>query len=115
MSIKNERLWPGLMYNVFFKIVLMVGWVCIVYLRDGNSTYYRMQCHALINITMGPGIHVDHTLTCTTYRNIITDQIHPSIDGGGLFQQYSASCHSAKTVKESLRYCTGLQIPQISI
>ena len=55
--------------------------------------------------TLGPGIHVDVTLTCTTYLNIVADQVHPFMatvfpDGSGLFQQDNAPCHTTKIVQE---------------
>ena len=55
--------------------------------------------------TLGPGIHVDVTLTRTTYLNIVADQVHPFMatvfpDGSGLFQQDNAPCHTAKIVQE---------------
>ncbi|MCI4375917.1 hypothetical protein PGIGA_G00114930 [Pangasianodon gigas] len=48
---------------------------------------------------LGPGIHVDVTLTRTT------DQVHPFMatafpNGSGLFQQDNAPCHTAKIVQE---------------
>ncbi|MCI4382883.1 hypothetical protein PGIGA_G00019780 [Pangasianodon gigas] len=53
--------------------------------------------------TLSPGIHVDVTLTCTTYLNIVADQVHPFMatvfpNGRGLFQY--APCHTAKIVQE---------------
>ena len=55
--------------------------------------------------TLGPGTHVDVTLTRTTYLNIVADQeqhfmatVFP--DGSGLFQQDNAPCHTAKIVQE---------------
>ena len=55
--------------------------------------------------TLGPGIHVDVTLTCTANLNIVGAQVHPFMatvfpDGSGLFQQDNAPCHSAKIVQE---------------
>ncbi|KAJ8417445.1 hypothetical protein AAFF_G00286720 [Aldrovandia affinis] len=55
--------------------------------------------------TLGPGIHVDVTLTRTTYLNIVANQVHPFMatvfpDSSGLFQQDNAPCHTAKIVKE---------------
>ncbi|KAE8297395.1 Transposable element Tcb1 transposase Transposable element Barney transposase [Larimichthys crocea] len=55
--------------------------------------------------TLGPVIHVDVTLTPTTYLNIVTDHVHPFMetvfpDGSGLFQQENAPYHKAKVVQE---------------
>ncbi|MCI4393629.1 hypothetical protein PGIGA_G00159810 [Pangasianodon gigas] len=55
--------------------------------------------------TLGPGIHVDVTFTCTTFLNIATDQVHPFMatvfpNDSGLFQQDNAPCHTAKIVQE---------------
>ena len=51
--------------------------------------------------TLGPAIHVDVTLTRTTYQSIVADHVHPFMEtvfpgGCGLFQQDNASCHKAK-------------------
>lgn len=51
-------------------------------------------------VTLGPGIHVDVTMTCTTYLSIIADQVHPFIatvfpNVSDLFQQDTAMCPSA--------------------
>lgn len=51
------------------------------------------------------GIHVDVSLTRTTYLNIVSVQVHPFIatvffNGSGLFQWVNAPCHTAKTVQE---------------
>uniref|UniRef100_A0A3Q3JTD4 Transposase Tc1-like domain-containing protein n=1 Tax=Monopterus albus TaxID=43700 RepID=A0A3Q3JTD4_MONAL len=55
--------------------------------------------------TLGPVIHVDITLTRTTYLNIVADQVHPFMakvfpDGSGFFQQDDAPCYTAKSVQE---------------
>jgi len=55
--------------------------------------------------TLGPAIHVDVTLTRTTYLTIVADQVHPFMEtafpnGSGLFQQDNAACHTAKMVQE---------------
>ncbi|MCI4395292.1 hypothetical protein PGIGA_G00178730 [Pangasianodon gigas] len=55
--------------------------------------------------TLGSGIHVDVTLTCTTYLNIVADQVYPFMvtefpNGSGLFHQDNAPCHTAKIVQE---------------
>ncbi|KAK3524459.1 hypothetical protein QTP70_029308, partial [Hemibagrus guttatus] len=55
--------------------------------------------------TLGPAIHVDVTLTSTTYLSIVADHVHPFMetmlsDGCGLFQQDIAPCHKAKMVQE---------------
>ncbi|KAK3534421.1 hypothetical protein QTP86_015225, partial [Hemibagrus guttatus] len=55
--------------------------------------------------TLGPAIHVDVTVTHSTYLNIVTDHVHPFMetlfpDGCGLFQQDNAPCHKAEMVQE---------------
>ena len=55
--------------------------------------------------TFGPAIHVDVTLTCTTYLSIVADHEHPFMemvfpDGCGLFQQDNAPCLKATVVQE---------------
>ncbi|KAF7659717.1 hypothetical protein LDENG_00294150 [Lucifuga dentata] len=55
--------------------------------------------------TLCPGIHVDVTLTRTTYLNIAAEQAHPFMavvfpDGSGLFQQDNTPCHTAEIVQE---------------
>lgn len=54
---------------------------------------------------LGPAIHVDVTLTRTTFLSIVADHVHPFMetvfpDGTGLFQQDNAPCHKAKMVQE---------------
>ena len=54
---------------------------------------------------MGPAIHVDVTLTHTTYLSTVADHVHPFMEpvfpeGCGLFQQDNAQCHKAKMVQE---------------
>lgn len=49
---------------------------------------------------LGPGIHVDGTLTHITYQKIAEDHIHPFLamefpDGSVLFQQDNVPCYSA--------------------
>ncbi|KAK3519768.1 hypothetical protein QTP70_003892 [Hemibagrus guttatus] len=55
--------------------------------------------------TLGPAIHVDVTLTRSTYLSIVADHVHPFMetlfpDGCGLFQQDNALCHKAEMVQE---------------
>ncbi|KAK3535325.1 hypothetical protein QTP70_007940 [Hemibagrus guttatus] len=55
--------------------------------------------------TLGPAIHVDVTLTRSTYLSIAADHVHPFMetlfpDGCGLFQQDNAPCHKAEMVQE---------------
>lgn len=55
--------------------------------------------------TLGPAVHVDVTLTHTTYLSIVADHVSPFMeavfpDGSGFFQQDDVSCHKAKTVQE---------------
>ena len=55
--------------------------------------------------TLGPAIHVDLTLTLTSYLSVVADHVHPFMekvfpDGCGLFQQDNTPCHKAKMVHE---------------
>uniref|UniRef100_A0AAY5KZE1 Tc1-like transposase DDE domain-containing protein n=1 Tax=Esox lucius TaxID=8010 RepID=A0AAY5KZE1_ESOLU len=55
--------------------------------------------------TLGPAIHVDVTLTRTTYLSIVVDHVHPFKAtifpvGIGLFKQDNEPCHKAKMVQE---------------
>ena len=61
--------------------------------------------------TLGPAIHVDVTLTRTTYLSIVADHVHPFMetvfpDGCGLFQQDNAPCHKTKWFRNGLRSTT---------
>ena len=52
---------------------------------------------------LGSAIHVDVTLTCTTYLSIAADHVHSFMetvfpDGCGLFQQDNAPCKKSKNV-----------------
>ncbi|KAF7654794.1 hypothetical protein LDENG_00064660, partial [Lucifuga dentata] len=88
------------------------------------------QCDDLGNVllgNLGSCIYVDVTLTCTTYLNIVANQVHTFMamvfpDGSGLFQRDNASATLLKMFRNGLRNMTkssrcrlGLQIPQISI
>ena len=115
----NGRRWPGLMNHVFH----LDGWVHVRRLPgehmapgctmrrkqvDGGSVMlWVMFCWG----PLGPAIHVDITLTPTTY--LVVDHV------SGLFQQDNVSWHKAKQVQEwfelSLRGWPGLQIPQVII
>lgn len=67
------------------------GWVRVRCLprevRTGGCTMWRMQVGGGSVIlwakfcweSLGPGIHIDVTLTCTTYQNSVADQVHHSI------------------------------------
>ena len=64
--------------------------------------------------TLGPGIHVDVTLTRTTYLNIVADQVHPFMatvfpDGSGLFQQDNAPILQ-KLFRNGLRSMTEFKV-----
>lgn len=53
--------------------------------------------------TLGLAIHVDVTLTRTTYLSIVADHVHPFMEtifpgGSGLFQQDNVPYHKAKMV-----------------
>ncbi|KAK3532871.1 hypothetical protein QTP70_001156 [Hemibagrus guttatus] len=55
--------------------------------------------------TLGPTVHVDVTVTRSTYLSIAADHVHPFMetlfpDGCGLFQQDNAPCHKAEMVQE---------------
>ncbi|KAK3560338.1 hypothetical protein QTP86_006422 [Hemibagrus guttatus] len=55
--------------------------------------------------TLGPAVHVDVTLTRSTYLSIVADHVHPFMetlfpDGCVLFQQDNAPCHKAEMVQE---------------
>ena len=55
---------------------------------SGSAMLWAMFCWE----TSGPAIHVDVTLTCTTWLSIVADHVHPFMeavfpDGCGLFQQ----------------------------
>ena len=54
---------------------------------------------------LAPAIHVDVTLTCSTYLSIVADHIPPFMetafpDGCGHIQQDNAPCHKAKMFEE---------------
>ncbi len=106
----NGRRWPGLMNHVFFYITWMDGCVCFAYLGntwhqdaiwEGSVMLWAMFCKE----TLGPAIHVNVTLTRTTYLSIIADHGHPFMEtvfsgGCGLFQQDNVPCNKAKMVQE---------------
>ncbi|KAK3560711.1 hypothetical protein QTP86_014737, partial [Hemibagrus guttatus] len=55
--------------------------------------------------TLGPAVHVDVTVTRSTYLSIVADHVHPFMetlfpDGCVLFQQDNAPCHKAEMVQE---------------
>ncbi|KAK3515693.1 hypothetical protein QTP70_028532 [Hemibagrus guttatus] len=67
----------------------------------GSIMFWAMFCWE----TFSSAIHVDVTLTCTTYLSTAADHVHPFMetvfpDGCGLFQQDNAPCHKAKMVQE---------------
>ncbi|KAF7641348.1 hypothetical protein LDENG_00283840, partial [Lucifuga dentata] len=111
----NGRRWPGLMNQVFFDIMWTAGCVCVVYLEkrctkmhyEKKVSWWR-QCDDLGDVLLGnleSCIHVDVTLTRTTYLNIAADQVHHFMvtvfpNGNGLFQQDNAPWHTAKIVQE---------------
>ncbi|KAK3518122.1 hypothetical protein QTP70_033217 [Hemibagrus guttatus] len=60
---------------------------------------------------LGSAIHVDVTLTHTTYLSNVADHVHPFMemvfpDGCGLFQQDNAPCHKAKWFRDGLMSTT---------
>ncbi|KAK3519048.1 hypothetical protein QTP70_016372 [Hemibagrus guttatus] len=55
--------------------------------------------------TLGPAVHVDVTLTRSTYLSIVADHVHSFMetlfpDGCVLYQQDNAPCHKAEMVQE---------------
>ena len=73
----------------------------------GSAMLWAMFCQE----TLGPAIHVDVTLTRTTYLRIVPDHVHPFIetvfpDCCGLFQQDNVPCHKAKMVQGGLKSTT---------
>ncbi|KAK3555028.1 hypothetical protein QTP86_005693 [Hemibagrus guttatus] len=112
----NGRRWSGLMNHVFFYITWMAECVCVSYL--GNTWHQDAlweegglaeavscfgQCSA--GKPCGPAVHVDVTVTRSTYLSIAADHVHSFMetlfpDGCGLFQQDNAPCHKAEMVQE---------------
>ena len=107
----NGRRWPCLMNHQ------VGGWVCVRHLPGehmapgctmgrrqagwGSVMLWAMFCWE----TLGPAIHVDVSLTHTTYISFVADRAHPftetvSPNDCGLYQQYNAPCHEAKLVQE---------------
>lgn len=76
--------------------------VSLMWKTDG----IRMHCGRMFcSVTLGSDIHVDVTLTCTTYLNNRVDLLHlftamvfPNVNG--LFQQDNVPCYTAKVVQE---------------
>ena len=71
-----------------------------------RATWWR-QCDALGNVLLGKlgscHLHVDVTLTRTTYLSTVAYHVHPfmgTVFHDGLFQQDNAACHKAKMVQE---------------
>ncbi|KAK3562392.1 hypothetical protein QTP86_033531, partial [Hemibagrus guttatus] len=81
---------------------VLLGFPGLQWQADGGSVMvWAMFCWE----TLGPAIHVDATLTCTTYLSIVADHVHPFMetafpDGFGLFQQDNAPCHKTKMFQE---------------
>ncbi|MCI4382560.1 hypothetical protein PGIGA_G00016250 [Pangasianodon gigas] len=65
---------------------------------SGSVMLWAMFCWE----TLSQGIHVDVTLTRTTYLNIIADPFMATVfpNGSSLFQQDNVPCHTAKIVQE---------------
>lgn len=60
-----------------------------------------MLCAMFCLETLSPAIHMDVTLTRSTYPSIVADHVHPFMetvlcDGCGLCPQDNAPCHKAK-------------------
>ena len=71
--------------------------------QDGGDsvTLWAMFCWE----TLGPGVHVDVTLTRASYLNVVADHVHPFMatlfpDRSGLFQQDNVPCHTSKILQE---------------
>ncbi|KAK3528676.1 hypothetical protein QTP70_007720 [Hemibagrus guttatus] len=67
----------------------------------GSVLLWKMFCWE----TLGPAVHVDVTVTRSTYLSIVADHVHSFMetlfpDGCGLFQQDNAPCHKAEMVQE---------------
>ena len=88
----------------------------------GSVMLWAMLCWG----TLGPAIHVDVTLTGTTYLSIVADHIHPSWKRYSLMAVASFTRMMCRATQQqwfrnglrsttSLRCWLGLQIPQISI
>ena len=104
----NGRRWPGLINHIFFhweRHLPGEHGTRMHYMkktsRGGSGMLWAMICWEVL----GPAIHVDVTLTRTTYLNIVADHIHPFMemvfpDVCGLFQQDNALCHKAKMAQE---------------
>lgn len=108
------RRWPGLINHIFFYITWMTGCVSLTWGTNSTRMHYgkkssrKRQCDALDNAllgTLGPAIHVEVTLTCTTYLIVFTDHVQPFIgmtfpDLCGLFQQDNLLFHKAKILQQ---------------
>ncbi|KAK3530443.1 hypothetical protein QTP86_024354 [Hemibagrus guttatus] len=73
----------------------------------GSVMLWAMSCWE----TLGPAIHVDVTLTHTTYLSVVADHVQPFMetvfpDDCSLFQQDSALCHKAKSFRNDLMSTT---------
>ena len=86
------------MNHVSFYIIWKAGSGCVTHLvkRWANWATFCWE-------TLGPAIHVDVALMCTTYLSIVEDKVQPFmemvfLDGCGLFQQVHAPYHTAKMV-----------------
>jgi len=98
------------MNHVFFYIMWMAGCMYVAYLgktwhhalREEGKPVEAVQCFGQCSAEKH-AIHVDVTLTDTTYLNIVAD--HPFMetvfpDGISFFQQDNESCHTEKIVQE---------------
>ena len=102
----------GLIWWIMFSFTSH-GWSCVslTWGTHGTRVHYwkkaswRRQCDALGNVMLGSAIHVDVSLTRTTYLSIIAHHVHPFMDsvfpdGCGLFQQDNVPCHKAKIAQD---------------
>ena len=88
------------------------GWpgVCALFtwIRDSTKIHYGKKATSSVMLwamfsweNLGPGIHLDVALTCTTYLSIVADQVHPFMatvfpGGSGLFQQDNVPCYTTQ-------------------
>ena len=136
----TTELWKKVVWSDESSFLLhhVVGWVCVHCLpgediapgctmgrrqaSGGSVMLWAMFCWE----TVGLAIHVDVTLTCTTYLSIAADHKHPfTLYSLMAVASFSRIMHSVTKQKWSrnglrsttttLRCCHGLQIPQISI
>lgn len=62
--------------------------------------------------TLGPGIHADVTLTCTTHLNIVADQVPPARSPSRIPQQ---DRYAQKNIKKGSKLWSVLDTPLIPV